>query len=105
PFMRSIGIGGALIPLASVVTTLTLTPAILGSIGPRVDWPKIRHENVASRSWTAWARGVVKNRYVAAGLGLLAMGALFLAFLGIKIGQSDSESLAKTGPAYTAWQQ
>src|SRR4051794_13221701 len=27
PFMRSIGLGGALIPLASVLTTLTLTPA------------------------------------------------------------------------------
>ena len=33
PFMRSIGMGGALIPLASVFTTLTLTPAILGGIG------------------------------------------------------------------------
>jgi RND superfamily putative drug exporter len=26
PFMRSVGIGGALIPLASVATTLSLTP-------------------------------------------------------------------------------
>ena len=52
PFMRSIGMGGALIPLASVLVTLTLTPAILGSIGPRVDWPKIRHENKPSRGWT-----------------------------------------------------
>ena len=34
PFMRSMGIGGALIPLASVLITLTLTPAILGGIGP-----------------------------------------------------------------------
>ena len=49
PFMRSIGMGGALIPLASVLVTLTLTPAILGSIGPRVDWPKIRHENKPSQ--------------------------------------------------------
>jgi RND superfamily putative drug exporter len=105
PFMRSIGIGGALIPLASVLTTLTLTPAILGGIGPRVDWPKLRHENVASRSWTAWARVVVRHRLVAAGLGMLALGALFSAFLGIKIGQADSASLARTGPAYTAWQQ
>ena len=55
PFMRSLGIGGALIPLASVLTTLTLTPAILGGIGPRVDWPRIRHENRASRFWSRWA--------------------------------------------------
>ena len=104
PFMRSIGMGGALIPLASVLTTLTLTPAILGGIGPRVDWPKIRHENKASRSWSAWARGVVRNRYVAAGAAVLALGALFVAFLGIKIGLASSNSLAKNGKAYVALQ-
>jgi RND superfamily putative drug exporter len=102
PFMRSIGMGGALIPLASVFTTLTLTPAILGGIGPRVDWPKIRHENRASRSWSAWARNVVKHRIVAAGVALLALGLLFASFLGIKIGVASSASLAKSGPAYDA---
>ena len=100
PFMRSIGMGGALIPLASVLTTLTLTPAILGGIGPRVDWPKIRHENRASRSWSAWANGVVKHRIAAAGVALLALGLLFASFLGIKIGVASSASLAKSGPAY-----
>ncbi len=104
PFMRSVGIGGALIPLASVLTTLTLVPAILSSIGPKVDWPKIRHENKASRSWGRWATMVVRRRYIAAGLATLAMGGLVFAFLGIKIGAADSTSLAKSGPAYTALQ-
>ncbi|HUR14339.1 MAG TPA: MMPL family transporter [Mycobacteriales bacterium] len=104
PFMRSIGIGGALIPLASVITTLTLTPAILGGIGPRVDWPKIRHENVASKGWTRWANTIVKRRVLALTAGLLALGALFSAFLGIKIGLADSGSLASSGPAYTAFE-
>jgi len=102
PFMRSIGMGGALIPLASVFTTLTLTPAILGGIGPRVDWPKIRHENRASRSWSAWARGVVKHRIAAGGVALIALGLLFASFLGIKIGVASSASLAKGGSAYDA---
>ncbi|GAC1444104.1 MAG: hypothetical protein NVS3B26_11040 [Mycobacteriales bacterium] len=105
PFMRSVGIGGALIPLASVLTTLTLTPAILGGIGPKVDWPRIRHESVASRAWTTWARGVVKHRFVAAGTGILAMALLFAAFLTIKIGLAESTSLASSGPAYTAMEQ
>jgi len=104
PFLRSVGIGGALIPLASVLTTLTLTPAILGGIGPKVDWPKIRHESVASRGWTAWARGVVKNRYAAAVVGFLALAALFASFLGIKIGLAGSDSLATKGPSYEALQ-
>ncbi len=104
PFMRSVGIGGALIPLASVLTTLTLTPAILGGIGPKVDWPKIRHENVASKGWTRWAEAVVKRRLLAALVGVAAMGALVAAFLGIKIGLAESGSLASSGPAYTALQ-
>ncbi len=104
PFMRSIGIGGALIPLASVLTTLTLTPAILSSVGPRVDWPKIRHENTASKWWGRWAAGVVRRRWVAAGSALVLMGVLVAAFTGIKIGLAGSASLASGGPAYDALQ-
>jgi RND superfamily putative drug exporter len=104
PFMRSIGMGGALIPLASVLTTLTLTPAILGGIGPRADWPKIRHENRASRSWSRWARAVVRRRVLAAGAAMLVLGALFAAFIGVRIGLASSESLAKKGSAYQALQ-
>ena len=104
PFMRSMGYGGALIPLASVLTTLTLTPAILGGIGPRVDWPRIRHENRASRFWSRWAALVVRRRWIAAGVALAALFALIGVFFGIKIGLASSDSLAKNGPAYDALQ-
>jgi RND superfamily putative drug exporter len=102
PFMRSIGMGGALIPFASVAVTLSLTPAILGGIGPRADWPKIRHENVASRGWSQWARLVVRHRWVAVTAAFVVLGLLFVAFLGIKIGSASSDSLAKSGPAVEA---
>jgi RND superfamily putative drug exporter len=104
PFMRSMGYGGALIPLASVLTTLTLTPAILGGIGPRVDWPKVRHENRASRSWSRWAALVVRRRWIAAGAALIVLFALIGVFFGIKIGLASSKSLAKNGPAFEALQ-
>jgi RND superfamily putative drug exporter len=104
PFMRSVGIGGALIPLASVAATLSLTPAILGGIGPRVDWPRIRRERSASRAWSAWTAGVVRTRWVAAGLSVAVLLVLVGAFSGIKIGLSSTESLAKSGPAYQALQ-
>jgi RND superfamily putative drug exporter len=102
PFMRSVGIGGALIPLASVATTLSLTPAILSRIGPRVDWPRIRREHVASRAWTGWTTRVVRARWLAAGLAIATLLALVGAFLGVRIGLSSTESLAKSGPAYEA---
>jgi RND superfamily putative drug exporter len=104
PFMRSMGLGGALIPLASVATTLSLTPAILGGIGPRADWPKIRHENRASRWWSSWAAAVVRRRWFAAAGALAALIALIGVFFGVKIGVASSESLAKNGPAYEALQ-
>jgi RND superfamily putative drug exporter len=104
PFMRSMGYGGALIPLASVLTTLTLTPAILGSVGPKVDWPKIRHENRASRSWSRWARLIVRRRVIAAVLAIGVLAVLATSLFGIKIGQSSSASLAKSGPAYNTLQ-
>jgi RND superfamily putative drug exporter len=104
PFMRSMGYGGALIPLASVLTTLTLAPAILGGIGPKIDWPKIRHENRASRSWSRWAALVVRRRWIAAIVALTSLAALIGVFLGVKIGLASSDSLARSGPAYQALQ-
>jgi RND superfamily putative drug exporter len=104
PFLRSVGIGGALIPLASVATTLSLTPAILGGIGPRVDWPKLRHEQAASRAWTGWTATVVRTRWVAAALSIAVLVALVGVFGGIRIGQSSTDSLAHSGPAYQTLQ-
>ncbi|PZS33852.1 MAG: MMPL family transporter [Pseudonocardiales bacterium] len=104
PFMRSMGYGGALIPLASVLTTLSLTPAILGGIGPRVDWPKLRHEDTASHAWSRWATMIVRRRWVAAIAAFAALAALIGVFLGIKIGLASSGSLAHSGPAYETLQ-
>ncbi|WP_131769611.1 MMPL family transporter [Candidatus Protofrankia californiensis] len=102
PFLRSIGYGGMLIPLVSVAVTTTLLPALLGGIGPRVDWPRIRHEGHASRFWTRWASLVVRHRWISAGVGVAILTALIIPFFGIQIGTAQSGSLAKTGPAYEA---
>jgi RND superfamily putative drug exporter len=100
PFLRSMGYGGALIPLVSVLSACTLLPAILGGIGPRVDWPKIRHENKASRAWSRWAATVVRRRWVAVGAAAVLLGLLLVPFFGIKVGLASTDSLAKSGPAY-----
>ena len=90
PFLRSMGIGGMLIPLVSVAVVLTLLPALLSKIGPRIDWPRIRHEGTASRGWTAWARGIVRHRFVAAtGAALVILGLLIAPVFSLKIGQAE----------------
>src|SRR5205085_9404633 len=67
PFLRSVGFGGMLIPLVSVLVAVTLLPVVLATVGPRLDWPRGRREAHISRAWTAWARLVIRRRWVAAG--------------------------------------
>src|SRR5207245_6134626 len=79
PFLRSVGYGGMLIPLISVLVALTLLPVVLSKAGRRLDWPHVRSDDKASRSWTGWARLVVPRRWVAP-LGAAALlAALVLA--------------------------
>jgi RND superfamily putative drug exporter len=99
PFIRSIGIGGMLIPLISVAVTLTLVPAVLAGIGPRLEWPRLRHEGTPSRGWTAWARFVVRRRWLAALAGMAVLVALGVAALGMHVGDASVGSLSQKGPA------
>jgi putative drug exporter of the RND superfamily len=99
PFLRSVGVGGMLIPLVSVLVSITLLPVLLSVAGRRLDWPRLRSENLASRGWTAWGRGVVRARWAAAlgaGAVLIALGA---AALGINVGYARADTLATSGPA------
>ena len=102
PFLRSMGIGGMLIPLVSVSVVLTLLPALLSSIGPRIDWPRIRKEGDASRGWTAWARLIVRRRYIAAGTAIVILGIMIAPVFNLQIGVSGIDSLAKSGPPVEA---
>ena len=100
PLLRSMGFGGMLIPVVSTLVVLTLLPALLGSVGPRVDWPRIRHEGHASRAWAAWARTVVRFRWVAAGVAVLILALAILPVGSIQFGQASSDSLAANGEAH-----
>ncbi len=108
PFLRSMGIGGMLIPVVSSAVVLTMLPALLGArfrgreLGVAVDWPKIRHESSASRAWRAWGALVVRHRWIAAGAATAVLVALIVPLFGIKIGAARTESLASGGPAVEA---
>jgi RND superfamily putative drug exporter len=125
PFLRSVGYGGMLIPIVSVAVAVTLLPVILHSIGaPDVRWPwrhrfsagyvplfiprlfrrlatypNIRKELHASRGWTAWASMVVRRRWIAAIVALLALAALIVPATHITVGIPVADSLSQSGPA------
>jgi putative drug exporter of the RND superfamily len=99
PFLRSIGFGGMLIPLVSVIVALTLLPIVLSSLGPRLDWPHKRSDDRASRAWTGWARLVVRRRWVAAVAALAALAALVVAATSLQPGTANLDTLAHHGSA------
>jgi RND superfamily putative drug exporter len=99
PFLRSVGYGGMLIPLISVIVAMTLLPVVLATIGPRLDWPHIRNDDKASRSWTAWANIVVRRRWIAALGAALVLAALVLAATNLQLGISNVNTIAKQGDA------
>ena len=105
PFLRSMGIGGMLIPLVSVAVVLTLLPALLSKVGPRIDYPRIRKEGVASKGWSAWARMIVQRRWLASGAALIMLALLVFPVFGLKIGTSGIDSLARSGASFETLQR
>jgi putative drug exporter of the RND superfamily len=99
PFLRSIGYAGMLIPLVSVIVATTLLPIVLLKAGNRLDWPHVRSDDKASRSWTRWAQLVVRRRWAAAGIAVVVLAALVLAATGLKPGQADVNTLSQGGDA------
>jgi RND superfamily putative drug exporter len=76
----------------------------LSSVGPRVDYPRLRHEGTASRGWSAWARLIVRHRIAATAVAAVLLALLIAPVFSIKLGQSGIESLARSGPNYDALQ-
>ncbi|MHB8241918.1 MAG: MMPL family transporter [Solirubrobacteraceae bacterium] len=99
PFLRSVGYGGMLIPLISVVVASTLLPVVLSKIGPRLDWPHVRNDDKASRSWTRWAELIVRRRWIAALGAVAVLLALGIAASNMQLGLANLDTVAKKGSA------
>ncbi len=93
PFMRSMGVGGFLIPLVSIAAAATLQPALLSLYGIRgtkrvhvADWlrrlglplPHFAGKDVEHGFWARLARAIMRRPLVffAAGAGLLIAAAI-----------------------------
>jgi RND superfamily putative drug exporter len=82
PLLRSMSLGGALIPVVSVFAAITLLPAMLAVVGTRINSVRVMPRRFIDRGhpeagmWGRWARFVIR-RPVAVGLaGLVIVTAL-----------------------------
>jgi putative drug exporter of the RND superfamily len=102
PFLHSMGYGGMLIPIVTVLAAVTLLPVVLAKAGERLDWPHLRSDDKASRAWTRWARAVARRRWPAAVTGVAVIAALAVAATDLRLGGSDADTVARSGDARTA---
>jgi RND superfamily putative drug exporter len=97
PFLRSIGIGGMLIPAVSVLTSITLLPALLYILGPRINSLRVMPRRILEGSddpergfWNRWVRLVMRRPVPVAAAGTLIVGVLVL--YGVQMNPSDAQA-------------
>ncbi|WP_027859984.1 MMPL family transporter [Marmoricola sp. URHB0036] len=93
PFLRSIGLGGLLIPLFSVATTLTLVPVVLSVLGPRLMWPRRNSPPARNRFWTWVAQTVLAHRWLTIVASTIVLLALAAPVLGLRLGSPQLSGL------------
>jgi RND superfamily putative drug exporter len=97
PFIRSIGIGGMLIPAVSVLTAITLLPALLHLLGHRVNSLRVLPRRLVEGSddpergfWNRWAHLVMRRPAAVAAAGLAIVAVLL--FYGVQLNPSDAQA-------------
>ena len=77
PFIRSMGIGGMLIPAVSVIAAITLLPAMLAVLGARINSVRLLPKRFVDRghpedgAWGRWARFVLRRPVAVALVGFV----------------------------------
>jgi len=101
PFIRSMGIGGMLIPAVAVLAAVTLLPALLAVLGERINSVPVMPRRLIDRghpeagAWGRWARLVLRHPVVVAAVGLICVGVL--AGLGTQINPNEPQLRAFPG--------
>ena len=79
PFLKALVFGGVVVVATAVLATLTLLPALLAVLGPRVNWPRVRARAPAPGAfWGRWAQRVMRRPLLWALVSLLIL-AVFIA--------------------------
>jgi RND superfamily putative drug exporter len=95
PFIRSIGIGGMLIPAVSVMAAITFLPAMLAVMGERINKVRVMPKRLADQGhpedgpWGRWARFVLRRPWAVAAVGMAIVTVLVV--LGIQLNPNESQ--------------
>jgi RND superfamily putative drug exporter len=105
PFIRSIGIGGMLIPLVSVTAAITLLPALLATLGTRINSVRLLPKRFVDSGhpedglWGRWAALVMRRPVPIAAIGLAIVGTLVYSGLQLNPSEAQAKDFPGTGDA------
>lgn len=103
PLVTSLGYAAAVAVVTAVIASLTLLPAVLGALGPRVEalkLPKPLRPRPQSDDqhgmWATWGRFVVRHPWRCIGAALVVMLVLAIPFGSLQLGQEDIGATPKS---------
>src|SRR5207244_8152848 len=111
PFIRSMGIGGMLIPAVSVLAAITLLPALLATLGTRINSVRLLPKRLVDRGhpedgvWGRWARFVNRRPVPVAIVGLAIVAVLAAVGTQLNPNESQLKNFPGSGTAIAGRQQ
>jgi RND superfamily putative drug exporter len=100
PVIRSIGIGGLLIPLVSVIAAITFLPAMLAALGTRINSIRVMPKRVVEGTdeetgfWWRWSHFVMRRSWLTAAIGLIVVALLMVPAVQLNPSEAESVDLA-----------
>jgi putative drug exporter of the RND superfamily len=105
PVIRSIGIGGMLIPAVSVIASITLLPALLAMLGQRINHLRLLPRRFVERQdptrgfWHRWAELVTRRPLPVAAVGVAIVAVLLVPGLQLNPADAQLKDYPGTGDA------
>jgi RND superfamily putative drug exporter len=106
PFIRSIGIGGMLIPAVSVIASITLVPAMLSLLGHKIDSARVIPKSIIAADpgekgfWHRWAGFVVRRPVPVLLVGLAIVVVLLIPAFQINPSEAQAKDFPGEGDAF-----
>jgi RND superfamily putative drug exporter len=101
PIVSALGYSAAVMVLIAVIAALTLLPAILALVGPRIEslkvpFHKARAHDDRPHGWKRWSEGVARRPWWATIVAVAILLILAIPVLDLELGQQDNGQLSKS---------
>jgi putative drug exporter of the RND superfamily len=108
PLIGAMGCASAVAVVVAVLAAVTLLPALLGALGPRINSLRVKlgkthPDDHRPHGWARWARGVSRRPWPSLIAGVAVLAVLAYPVLDLELGSSDNGDLAKNTTARQAY--